>query len=175
LSDEELASTPDAPHRPRRKAAGATSVTADPPKPVVFLSPEIAPLAHNYHPGPDRNRVYYAGSLKQARGWAKFTSIPLNLCPYNCEYDFRKYGVFVIFYKGQAAGFEAGFDPKIEFIEESAAGELSAKVDVPCYGATSCAGHQPDPSHPWGMYILVRIVKRSLLVPPKTVHVPTSA
>jgi hypothetical protein len=25
----------------------------------------------------------------------------------------------VIFYKGQAAGFEAGFDPKIEFVEES--------------------------------------------------------
>jgi len=130
-------------------------------------------VAPNFHPHPDGNRVYYAGSLKQARGWAKFTSIPYNLCPYNCDYDFRKYGVFVIFYKGQAAGFGAGFEPKIELIEESAAGDLSAKVDVACYGETSCAGHQVDPSNPWGMYILVRIVKRSLLTAPKTVHVTT--
>ena len=157
------------------KAAGATPVTADPPKPVVFLSPEIATLASNFHPHPDRNRVYYAGSLKQARAWAKFTSIPYNLCPYNCDYDFRKYGVFVIFCQGQAAGFGAGFDPKIEFIEESAAGDLSAKVDVTCYGATSCAGRPPDPTHPWGIYILVRIVKHSLLTAPKTVHVTTAS
>ena len=157
------------------KAAGATPITADLGKPVVFLPPEIGSLAPDDHPRPDRNRVYYAGSLKQARGWAKFTSIPSNLCPYNCENDFRKYAVFVIFYKGQAAGFGAGFEPKIEFIEESAAGDLSAKVDVACYGATSCGGHQPDPSHPWGIYILVRIVKHSLLAAPKTVHVTTAS
>jgi hypothetical protein len=31
-----------------------------------------------------------------------------------------------IFYKGQGAGFGAGFDPKIEYIEESPAGDVSA-------------------------------------------------
>ena len=157
------------------EAAGATPLKADSEKPVAFLSPEIASLASTFHPRRDANRVYYGATLKQTRAWARFTSIPYNLCPYNCEYDFRKYGVLVIFYKGQAAGFGAGFEPKIEYIEESPAGDLSAKVDIACYGASSCGNAKPDPSHPWGIYILVRIVKRSLLVPPKTVHVITAS
>jgi hypothetical protein len=34
------------------------------------LSPELASVDPNFHPHPDRNRVYYAGSLKQAlAGW----------------------------------------------------------------------------------------------------------
>ena len=153
---------------------GARPIAAESDKPVVFLSPELASVDPNFRPHPDRNRVYYAGSLKQARGWAKYTSIPYNLCPYNCDYDFRKYGVFVIFYRGQAARIEGGFDPSIDYIEESSAGELSAKVIASCY-APSCKEAQADPSHhQWGMYILVRIVKKSLLVPPKTVRVTTA-
>ena len=154
-------------------ATTATPLEADPGSPVVFLSPELASVAPNFHPHPDRNRVYYAGSLKQARGWAKYTSVPYNLCPNNCEFDFRKYGVFVIFYKGQGARYEGGFDPKIDYIEESAAGELSAKVTTPCY-APSCKVAQSDPTDQWGMYLLVKIVKKSLLVPPKTVRVTTA-
>jgi hypothetical protein len=72
---------------------GARPIAAESDKPVVFLSPELASVDPNFRPHPDRNRVYYAGSLKHARGWAKYTSIPHNLCPYNCDYDFRKYGV----------------------------------------------------------------------------------
>jgi hypothetical protein len=155
-------------------AGTAAPLKADSGNPVVFLSPELASVDPNFHPHPDRNRVYYAGSLKQARGWAKYTSIPYNLCPNNCEYDFRKYGVFVIFYKGQVDRIEGGFDPRIDDIEESAAAELSAKVTAACY-APACKEAQADPSdHQWGMYILVRIVKKSLLVPPKTVRVTTA-
>lgn len=150
---------------------GATPLMADPGKPVVFWPPGIAVLDSNFHPHPDRNRVFYVGSRKQTRvWWAKYTSIA-----YDPAYNFKKYGVLAIFYKGQAAGFEAGFEPKIESIEESAAGDLSAKITVACYNETSCGGAQPDPSHPWGILILVRIVKQSLLVPPKTVHVTTAS
>ncbi|HEX6680870.1 MAG TPA: hypothetical protein VF063_09515 [Gaiellaceae bacterium] len=155
-------------------AATAAPLKADTGKRVVFLSPELAAVSAKFHPRPDRNRVFYAGSLRQARGWAKFTSIPYNLCPDNCEFDFRKYGVLVIFYKGQAARYDGGFDPRIDYIEESAAGELSAKVTAACY-APSCKEAQPDPSDQWGMYILVRIVKKSLLVPPKMVRVTTAS
>ena len=155
-------------------AVGAAPIDAESDKPVVFSSPELAAVDPNFHPHPNKNRVYYAGSLKQALGWAKYTSIRNNLCPYNCEFDFRKYGVFVIFYKGQVDRIEGGFDPSIDYIEESAARELSAKVIAACY-APSCKEAQADPSdHQWGMYILVRIVKKSLLVPPKTVRVTTA-
>ena len=106
---------------PIGEGAGVTPLKAYSEKPVVFLPPEIASLDSTFHSRRDANRVYYAATLKQTRGWARFTSIPYNLCPYNCEYDFRKYGVLVIFYKGQAAGFGAGFEPKIEYIEESPA------------------------------------------------------
>jgi hypothetical protein len=152
-------------------AAGAKPLAAGPGKPVVFFPPGIGVLDSGFHPDKDANRVFYIGSRKQTRvWWAKYTSIT-----YDPEYNFKKYGVLAIFYKGQAAGFEAGFDPKIEYIEESAAGELSAKITLTCYGATSCGGHRADPSHPWGIMILVLIVKRSLLVPPKTVQVTTAS
>jgi hypothetical protein len=152
--------------------AGAMPVRADAEKPVVFWPPGIGVLDSSFHPHRDRNHVLYVGSLKQARAVGLTKVLPI---AYDRYYNFKKYGVLVIFYKGQAAGFEAGFDPKIEFIEESAAGDLSAKVDLVCYNATSCGGHEPDPSHPWGILIEVLIVKQSLLVPPKTLHVTTAS
>jgi hypothetical protein len=152
-------------------AAGAKPLAADPSKPVVFWPPAIGSLDSGFRPDKDKNRVFYVGSRKQTHvWWTKYTNIA-----YDPEYNFKKYGVLAIFYKGQAAGFRAGFDPKIDYIEESAAGELSAKVTITCYNATSCRGAQADPSHPWGIMILVLIVKRSLLVPPKTVQVTTAS
>jgi hypothetical protein len=152
--------------------AGAMPLKADSDKPVVFWPPGIGVLESSFHPHRDRNHVFYVGSLKQARAVGLTKVTPIAYDPY---YNFKKYGVLAIFYKGQAAGFEAGFEPKIEFIEESAAGDLSAKVDIACYDAPSCGDAQPDPSHPWGILIDVLIVKQSLLVPPKTVHVTTAS
>lgn len=101
-------------------AGTATPLKAESGKPVIFLSPELASVDPNFRPHPDRNRVYYAGSLKQARGWAKYTSIPYNLCPNNCEYDFRKYGVFVIFYKGRTEKRRASRDYRATSAKRSA-------------------------------------------------------
>jgi hypothetical protein len=152
------------------EGAAAMPLKADSNKPVAFWPPGIGTLDSSFHPHRDRNHVFYVGSRKQARAVGLTKILPIAYDPY---YNFKKYGLLVIFYKGQAAGFGAGFEPKIEFIEESAAGDLSAKVDIACYNATSCGGHQPDPSHPWGILIEVLIVKQSLLAPPKTVHVTT--
>ena len=154
------------------EGAAAMPLEADPNKPVAFWSPGIGTLASSFHPHRDRNHVFYVGSLKQARAVGLTKVLPI---AYDRYYNFKKYGVLVIFYKGQAAGFGAGFEPKIEYIQESSAGDLSAKIDIFCYDEPSCGGHQPDPTHPWGILIDVLIVKQSLLVPPRTVHVTTAS
>ena len=154
------------------EGAAAMPLKADPNKPVACWSPGIGTLASSFHPHRDRNHVFYVGSRKQARAVGLTKILPI---AYDPSYNFKKYGVLAIFYKGQAAGFGAGFEPKIEYIQESSAGDLSAKIDIFCYDEPSCGGHQPDPTHPWGILIDVLIVKQSLLVPPRTVHVTTAS
>src|SRR5919201_494367 len=112
------------------EGAAAMPLEADPYKPVAFWYPGIGMLASSFHPHRDWNHVFYVGSLKQARAVGLTKILPIT---YDPSYNFKKYGELTIFYKGQAAGFGAGFDPKIEYIEESSAGDLSAKIDIFCY------------------------------------------
>ena len=141
----------------------------DPHQPVSFRETEWGAVSPNFHPRRDGNRVFYAGSLKQARkGAFRFTSIGL---PYNpVDIDFRKYGVLGVFYKGHSAG----FDPEAQSVEESAAGNLSAKITLECYNATYCAAPPRHPAQPWGIYVLLVIDKRSLVAPIKTLSVTTA-
>jgi hypothetical protein len=149
--------------------AAAGPLDADSSKPlakkVVFVPGVEAGVAQSgFHPPRGGNRVFYAASLKQARGWARFTSIPNN----PGDYDFSKYSVLAVFYKGRSVA-DATFDSA----QESAAGDLSAMVTLVCDNPL-CPAPPNDPSHPWGMYVLVKIVKPSLLKPPKTLHVATA-
>jgi hypothetical protein len=159
-------------------AGGAAALPPPPPpfpplpcrqEPVSFCEKGWGVVGPNFHPRRDGNRVFYAGSLKQARkGAFRFTSIGL---PYNpVDFSFKKYGVLAVFYKGHSAG----FDPEAQSVEESAAGDLSATIRLECYNAMFCATPPYDPSHPWGIYVLLLIDKGSLLAPPKTLHVTTA-
>jgi len=154
-------------------AAGASAAlpppNADPYQPVSFREMGWGALPPNFHPRRDGNRVFYAGSLRQARkGAFRFTSIGL---PYNpVDIDFKKYGVLGVFYKGHSAG----FDPEAQSVEESAAGNISAKITLECYNATYCAAPPRHPGQPWGIYVLLVIDKRSLVAPIKTLSVTTA-
>ena len=142
---------------------------ADPHQPVSFWETEWGAVSPNFHPRRDGNRVFYAGSLKQARkGAFRFTSIGL---PYNSvDIDFKKYGVLGVFYKGHSAG----FDPEAQSVEESAAGNLLAEITLECYNATYCAAPPRHPAQPWGIYVLLVIDKRSLVAPIRTLSVTTA-
>jgi hypothetical protein len=136
-------------------------------EPVSFCEQAWGVVGPNFHPRRDGNRVFYAGSLKQARrlGWARLLGIP-----YYNPIDFKKYGVLAVFYKGHSAG----FDPQAQSVEESAAGDLSATIRLECYNAMFCATPPYDPSHPWGIYVLLLIDKGSLVAPVKTLSVTTA-
>jgi hypothetical protein len=102
------------------------------------------------------------------KGAFRFTALGL---PYNpVDIDFKKYGVLGVFYKGHSAG----FDPEAQSVEESAAGSLSAKITLECYNAAYCATPPYDPAHPWGLYVLLVIDKRSLVASIKTLSVTTA-
>ena len=150
-------------------AAASPRPTADPHQPVSFWEKESGDMSSSFHPRHDGNRVFYARSLKQTRkGAFRFTALGL---PYNpVDVDFKKYGVLGVFYKGHSAG----FIPEAQSVEESAAGNLSATITLGCYNATYCATPPHDPSHPWGLYILLVIDKRSLVAPVKTLSVTTA-
>jgi hypothetical protein len=136
---------------------------------VSFWEKGWGVLSPNFHPRRDGNRVFYAGSLKQARkGAFRFTSIGVPYKP--VDIDFKKYGVLGVFYKGHSAG----FDPEAQSVEESAAGNLSAKITLECYNATYCAAPPRVPAQPWGIYVLLVIDKRSLVAPIKTLSVTTA-
>jgi hypothetical protein len=149
-------------------AAASPSSTADPQRPVWFFEKEFGAVPSNFHPRRDGNRVFYARTLKQARkGAFRFTSFGL---PYNpVDVDFRKYGLLAVFYKGHSAG----FDPEAQSVEESAAGELSAKITLDCYNAALCAAPTDDPGA-WGIYVVLMIKKGSLVAPVKTLSVTTA-
>jgi hypothetical protein len=162
-------------------AGGAAALPSPPPpspplpplpcrqEPVAFCEKEWGQLPSNFHPRRHGNRVFYATSLKQARqGAFRFTALGL---PYNpVDVSFKRYGVLGIFYKGHSAG----FDPEAQSVEESATGQLSAKITLECYNATSCATPPNDPAQPWGLYVLLVIDKRSLVAPVKTLSVTTA-
>lgn len=59
-------------------AAGAEPLGTKADKPVTFLNREGGSVDPTFRPRKDRNRVFYAASLKQDRGWMGFTSIPNN-------------------------------------------------------------------------------------------------
>jgi hypothetical protein len=77
-------------------AAALPPPNADPHQPVSFWEREGGVVSSNFHPRRDGNRVFYAGSLKQARkGAFRFTALGL---PYNpVEFSFKKYGVQGVF------------------------------------------------------------------------------
>ena len=58
------------------------------------------------------------------------TSIPNN----PGDYDFKKYSVFAVFYKGHQ-----GYSATVGSVQESPAGKLSATVAVDCYNPSLCA------------------------------------
>jgi hypothetical protein len=76
-------------------AAAAEPLGPKTDKPVTFLDREGGSVRPDFHSRKDRNRVFYAASLKQDRGWMWTTSIPNN----PGDYDFKKYSVFAVFYK----------------------------------------------------------------------------
>jgi hypothetical protein len=161
-------------------AGGAVALPPPPPpppplplpicrqEPVSFCEPGWGVVDGNFHPRRDGNRVFYLGSLEQARKarWAR--PFPFT---YDPAYNFKKYGVLAVFYKGHSAGFE----PEAQSVEESAAGDLSATFRLECYNAMLCATPPYDPAHPWGIVVLLLIDKGSLLAPPKTLHVTATA
>ena len=60
---------------------------ADPHQPVSFRETEWGAVSPNFHPRRDGSRVFYAGSLKQARkGAFRFTSIGLPYNPVNIDF-----------------------------------------------------------------------------------------
>jgi hypothetical protein len=144
-------------------AAAAEPLGPKTDKPVTFLDREGGSVRPDFHSRKDRNRVFYAASLKQDRGWMWTTSIPNN----PGDYDFKKYSVFAVFYKGHQ-----GYGATVRSIEESPAGKLSATVAVDCYNPSLCAA-PPDPADSWGIYVVVQIDKRSLVRPPKALYVTT--
>jgi hypothetical protein len=139
------------------------------PTPVLFGANEWGAVSPKFHAGHDGNRVFYASSLKQARRWAAFTSIQYT----PSTYDFKRYGVLAIFYKGDWAG----FTPELQTVAESAGGDLYAKIALQyfCHFPMICPppAHGPNPQ-PWGMYVLAVIDKQSLVRTPQSVWVTTS-
>jgi hypothetical protein len=133
-------------------------------KRLVFHQGEAGAVEANdsrFNPRKDGNRVFYAASFKQASGWAGVTSIPANDEPY----DFGKYAVLAVFYKGCTL---YGFDfPEVSSVRESVAGGLSATITLK---GAKCAA----PPDLWGMYVLTLIDKRSLDGRPKRLHVTTN-
>jgi hypothetical protein len=130
---------------------------------VQFTELEQGAVRPDFHARRDGNRVFYAGSLRQARRWVRFTRIPFN------PVDFKTYGLLAIFYEGDWAAYST---PEPQWIEESAAGDLSAKITLHC----APCGH-PVPRlfpQPWGFYIVLLIDKGSLAAPPKTLTVTTA-
>ena len=145
-------------------AAAAAPFGTKADKPVPFREWEGGVVDSGFHPRRDRNRVFYAASREQDRGWMSFTSIPNN----PDDYDFKKYSVFAVFYKGHQ-----GYSATIQSAQESPAGKLSATVAVDCYNPSFCAAPPPVLAADWGIYVLIKIDKRSLLRPPKTLYVTT--
>ena len=74
---------------------------------MTFWAREFGAVGPGFHPRKDRNRVFYAASLKQGHGWVSFTSIPHN----PADYNFKKYSILAIFYKGHSAGFLLNHPP----------------------------------------------------------------
>jgi hypothetical protein len=134
-------------------------------KRLVFHQVEAGAVEANdsrFQPRKDGNRVFYAATFRQGRGWAGVTSIPANLEPY----DFSKYAVLAVFYKGCTL-YGLDLNP-VASVQESVTGDLSATITL---NPAACAA-PPDPEL-WGMYILTIIDKRSLDQRPKTLHVTT--
>jgi hypothetical protein len=131
-------------------------------KPVTFLAKEGGEVDSSFHPRRDRNRVFYAASLKY--GWMGFTSIPYN----PGDYNFKKYSVLAVFYKGHT-----GYSATVQSVRESPAGDLSATVAVDCYNPSLCAAPPSEPAASWGIYVVIQIDKRSLVRPPKALYVTT--
>jgi hypothetical protein len=146
-------------------AAAAEPLGTRSDKPVTFLNREGGSVESSFHPRKDRNRVFYAASLKQDRGWMGFTSIPNN----PGDYNFKKYSVFAVFYKGHQ-----GYSATVQSVQESPAGALSATVAVDCYNASLCAAPTPELADFWGIYVVIQIDKRSLVRPPKALYVTTA-
>jgi hypothetical protein len=146
--------------------AGAAS--AGPPPTVVsqvrFTELEQGAVRPDFHARRYGNRVFYAGSLKQARRWVRFTRIPFN------PVDFKTYGLLAIFYEWE--WWAAYATPEPQWVEESRAGDLSAKITLQC----APCGYPAPPlfPQPWGIYIVLLIDKGSLAAPPKTLSVTTA-
>lgn len=143
-------------------AAAAEPLGTKSDKPVTFLAKEGGEVDSSFHPRRDRNRVFYAASLKY--GWMGFTSIPYN----PGDYNFKKYSVLAVFYKGHT-----GYSATVQSVQESAAGDLSATVAVDCYNPSLCAAPPSEPAASWGIYVVIQIDKRSLVRPPKALYVTT--
>jgi hypothetical protein len=145
-------------------AAAAEPLGTKSDEPVTFLEREGGLVNSDFHSRKDRNRVFYAASRKQDRGWMWVTSIPNN----PGDYDFKKYSLFAVFYKGHQ-----GYSATVRSVQESPAGRLSATVAVDCYNPALCAA-PPELANFWGIYVVIQIDKRSLIRPPKTLHVTTA-
>ena len=133
-------------------------------KRLVFHHVEAGAVEANdsrFQPRKDGNRVFYAATFRQARGWAGVTSIPSDE-----SYDFKKYAVLAVFYKGCTL-YGLDLNP-VASVQESVMGDLSATITL----NPAARAAPPDPEL-WGMYILTIIDKRSLDQRPKTLHVTT--
>jgi len=123
-------------------------------------------VVSSFPPPPRRNRVFYAGSLKQARKGAFRFNRPRP--PYNPVDSASKYGVLGVFYKATRR-----IRGEAQSVEESAAGNLTATITL---GATTRRTVRYPPYDPrtLGHSPSLLIDKRSLVAPVKTLSVTTA-
>jgi hypothetical protein len=134
-----------------------------PPPPAADVSFQLLTegfVPSGFHPRYNRNRVFYAGSAREARPWVQFTGIG--------RVNYSQYGLLAIFYRQAPTG-----APRIDSISAllSAPSALNVVVkDLPI------SGHIPSiwrrfPVGAWGWFTVNLITKSSLPAHPKKISV----
>jgi hypothetical protein len=151
-------------------SAGGPSATTipSPPYPGYTIVSEgfVSPKFRSRRDG---NRVFYAGSARQARPWLPF------ITPSFREPDFKRYGLLAIFYRHTPGG-----SPGIDWVGVR---DSTLFVDIVlfpfCWGAAHCPfsmwmvdgssmtirANDGTLTNPWGEYLLVEVDKAVLSLP----------
>jgi hypothetical protein len=140
-------------------------------------------VSPKFHPRRDRNRVFYAGSLKEARPWLRFTGLGLDRSFFNRDGVFPEgRGLLAIFYRHLPGGI-----PQVTSIR-TGDGPATLDVGVTLYPSCPAAsgGGAPPPCVPspwdarvscspactvWGRFILESVDKTILPVHPERIRV----
>jgi hypothetical protein len=137
---------------------------------VSFSVISTGPIADGFHARREGNRVFYAGSAKQARPWLRFTGVDFNYHP-----DFTRYGLLAIFYREQPGGI-----PEVESMKAAPTMPAALTANVKIRPFCVVIPGSPPPTcpivafPPAGSYILLLIDKTTLIAPPKLLYVTES-